>query len=275
MGRSIEFGQPSIADPGTALSIAEEVVKTGQGVDIWFQPIVELRTGKAIGYEALSVLVHRNTIIEGMGHFYRFLQEDEALCVGFEMLVMKLAVGRFAEACRSGDVERLGWVKPNLMLFVNVSPGTLLTGKPVAFLRKNRHIDIHRVVIEIIEHSMYNDKKGLGVYVHDIVTNSGSAGPLFALDDAFDGDSIKILGEIGTLDDLAFLKTNTHNEAYLELLKSVRKRTVFEGISDLAGARLAVKQGFILGQGWLFGKKSPRLASPLRGHHGDKKRREG
>lgn len=262
VGSTIEFGLPSITDAGTALSIAEEVLTTGQGVEIWFQPIINLRTQLAIGYEALSVLVHRNTIIEGMGQFYGFLQEDPNLCVAFEMHLFKLAITRFKKAIQSGDLNRLHGVNQEPSIFVNLSPMTLLSEKPARYLEKYK-LDIHRIVIEIIEHSRYSNKKEIGEYIKRLRKRSGFERLRFALDDAFDGDSIKILGEIGTFDALAFLKTDTTKKAYLDLLAKVRKRTIIERIEKPSHAREALNMGFLLGQGFLFGRKSPRFASPL------------
>lgn len=96
-------GDLAVAELATAIS-QEQIIP-------WYQPIVELRTGRTIGFEALSRWQHPSGAMHDPRTFVP-LAEDTDLIVDLDLLVMRQAVI---------DLRRWQEIDPDLQVNVNLS----------------------------------------------------------------------------------------------------------------------------------------------------------
>jgi len=226
--------------------VVEQLVRTV------FQPIVDLDTGAAIGYEALS-----------RGPAGGGLESPAAL---------------FGAARRSGLSRELDWVcracalraalaaeiHPTQAIFINVEPSSL-TREPPAWLSELAELGRSRLTIvhEITERAI----AGAPAELLAVTARMREQGTLLAVDDVgVDPGSLALLPflapELIKLDiDVtranglsATARTATAVNAYAERSGAA---VVAEGIETPAHRETALALGADLGQGWLFGRPGP------------------
>ncbi|GHJ47776.1 hypothetical protein Cs7R123_51180 [Catellatospora sp. TT07R-123] len=217
-----------------------------------FQPIVSLRTGTTVAYEALA-----------RGPAGTPLESPDAL------FALAAATGRTAEldwTCRIAALRAaLGaGLTCRLPLFVNAEPATVRTPPPAA-LRRDLIAAAQRlrIVVELTERKLISDPDGLLLAVRDI----RARGMLIALDDiGADPASLQamraIAPEVLKVDRSVVQHCKTPTS--LDVIAAVRaqaRRTgavmVAEGIENTHHLRAALWLGASLGQGWLFGHPGP------------------
>lgn len=144
-----------------------EKVMANQAFSIVYQPIVDLLTMKAAGFEALS----------------RFsVQPERSPDVWFNEAAQVDLAKELELSAISSALEELGGVPADAYLSVNVSPQTLLTD---AFQSTMRAFDLEKVVLEITEHAVIEDYDD----VIEALAGLRSEGLRIAVDDAGAGHS--------------------------------------------------------------------------------------
>jgi len=222
----------------------ERVLEGHDSPEIVYQPIVDLRSGKVSGYEALS----RFTV--GRPDEWFALAAEVGLGVELELKAIRRALA---------NLEDLPGEAPYLS--VNASPATLVSPALDAFLSVK---DLRRVVLELTEHDSVNDYDA----VRDAVKRVRRLGARLAVDDV--GAGYSSLRHISNLEpdiiklDTSFTKTlsSDHTQrsmvkALVGLAQAVGARIVVEGIEDEATLDVARDLGVDAGQGWHLGKPKP------------------
>jgi len=222
-----------------------------------YQPIIELDSGRAVGYEALA-----------RGPEGSPLERPDRL------FSVARACGRLADldwACRAAAVTAAleARLTPQHALFVNVEPEALGTPCPEAFeeVWSRAHREL-RVVVEVTERALTARpaellaalrkfrERGWGVAVDDIGADTRS----LALMPLLRPDVIKL--------DLRLVqqRPTTGIAAIVTAVNAQRERTeaviLAEGIETERHLDTARAMGATLGQGWLFGRPGP-LPVPL------------
>lgn len=213
---------------------------------ILFQPIVELSTGRVVGYEALT------RFTDGAPTKERFAAAD---ALGMST--------RLEAACLSEAVATAKILRRRAWLSLNVSPALLLDDRLPALVR-----DVDRpLVLELTEHQPIADYAA----VREALRAIGRDARL-AVDDAGAGfASLRHLAELRPAivkldrDLIAGVATDQARQALIAGLRHYADRShcmlVAEGIETDA-ERLAVQDlGVRLGQGYLFGHPSPTGAA--------------
>ncbi len=130
-----------------------------------FQPIVDLRSGQAIGAEALSRFGHLPVRAPD-----RWFAEAASVGLGVELELSALEAA----------IERLHLIPANLYLSLNASVETVMSEQ---FLDALDGVPAERIVIELTEHTPVGDYQLLGRSIEDV----RSKGVRLAVDDAGSG----------------------------------------------------------------------------------------
>jgi EAL domain-containing protein (putative c-di-GMP-specific phosphodiesterase class I)/DNA-binding NarL/FixJ family response regulator len=227
-----------------------EAVVRGQGVEIVFQPIFDLRDGRPVGAEALC----------------RFSADPvrtpdvwfaEAADVGLGIELEMMAVGR--------AVQSLEWLDPSITLGVNVSPEACCSPELSELLEI---VPAHRLVLEITENAPVLDYERLATALAPI----RARGVRLAIDDTCSGyaslrhvlhlrpDTIKL--------DITLtrgVETDTARRLLVEALvgfaPSVGAEVLAEGVESAEQLRTLIDAGVQLGQGYLLGYPGPLPSS--------------
>ena len=220
------------------------------GLEVSFQPICDLRTGNAVGYEALSrfpsgspAAWFKEAHVIGLGELLEITAFDKAV---------------------THRVPEWGYVS------VNVSPATLVSPafrQMVGSLREPRCL-----VLELTEHAAVQDYRQLCAVVGELREH----GVKFAVDDAGSGISsfrhiLMVAPEIIKLDRslVTTLDTSAGHRALAQLMAEFCGRMgaelVAEGIERDEERTACLEQGITLGQGYLLGKPAPP-PRPCAGH---------
>ena len=215
-------------------------------VDIYYQPIFDVKTNKIAGFESLS----------------RFITEpyrtpdvwfEEAAQVGLGEMLEMAAIEKAIKA-----LDEFG---ESTYISVNTSPEYILNG---AVSRVLRNIDANRVVLEITEHSPVDDYAALRVALEPL----RKRGIRLAIDDAGAGYSsfqhiLELEADIIKLD--ISLTQNIHSEPRKYLLakalcafaKSIKCTIIAEGIETEEELSSLRELGVDKAQGYLLGRPMP------------------
>lgn len=222
------------------------VIREG-GPLVVLQPIVDLKTGRRVGAEALS----------------RFPKEwgkapdvvfAEAHSVGLGHVLELLALERAAE-----HLDRVGGY-----VSMNASPSTLLTPECAELLGR---LPGRRILLELSEHDQVDDYEALGV----ALAGMREHGMQLAIDDVGAGfsslrhivltspDVIKLDRSI--VDGVARESVlTTLVRSLVDFAHSCGARVVAEGVETEADARTLLALEVDAGQGWHFGRPGPAEA---------------
>ncbi len=215
-----------------------------------FQPIVDLRTDRAIGFEALT------RFADGTPPERRFIQAA-GLGLGLEL---EAAAVRLALAL-ARDLQGDTWVS------VNVSPALIMAVEPLSGLIRSSS---HPVVLELTEHVPVEDYDGLREAMRAL-------GPAvrFAIDDAGAGfASFRHIVELKpqfvklNVDLVRAIDRDDARQAFVAGLVYFAVKTrcslVAEGIETATERDTLKSIGVGLGQGYLLGLPAPvaDIASP-------------
>jgi EAL domain-containing protein (putative c-di-GMP-specific phosphodiesterase class I) len=242
---------PQLTDRGVARRIHAEIegIIEERAFATVFQPIVDMRTGLTIGYEALT------RFTDGAAPDRRF---GDAVAIGLdcelELATLEAAIG----AARSG-------VSRSRFLHLNVSPELVVRGTDLGELLRGVP---HRLVLEITEHAIVRDYAefrraiaSLGRPVRLAVDDAGagfaSLRHILELDPAF----VKL--------DISLIRGIDRDPAKQALVAGMRHfarttkcRLIAEGVESEAEAQTLAELDVRLVQGYLFGR--PAALSPLR-----------
>src|SRR5690606_18576681 len=220
-------------------------------VEPHFQPIVELKSGRVIGFEALARWTDRDLGVIPPNVFIP-IAEERGIIGALSQLLLRKAT----ETARNWPDE--------LFLSFNLSPSQLVdqnTAQQVLAILARTGFDPRRLEIEITEtglmtdpasaEKIVNDLRAVGIRVSldDFGTGQSSLGRLRE----FHFDKLKI--------DRAFVATILEDKpsehiirAILAMCGGLGMDVVAEGIEDEAQARRLVQFGCGGGQGFLFGR---------------------
>jgi len=196
----------------------------------YFQPLVEIRTGRIEGFEVLARWNHPTRGLVAPDRFIPIIPD----AIGFS---------------------------------VNISPTQLhdrSLPSLVSCMAKHAKFDLHRLTVEVTESALLDDLTLAG----EVAADLKSHGIKLALDDfgtgyssllhlqAFPFDEIKVDG--------SFVRTMVQSRqsrkitaAVINLGQSLGLRTIAEGVEETSQAELLIWQGCNLAQGWLYGRPEP------------------
>ncbi|MCU1614069.1 MAG: Diguanylate phosphodiesterase, protein [Frankiales bacterium] len=226
--------RPLLADPGDLTLV--------------FQPIVDLAAARVAGYEALSRFPGTAT-----PDVWFAAAADAGLGAELEALAIIKALDAAAE------------LPPDTFLTVNVSPHLLGSERVQEALGRRR--DLHRIVIELTEHTPVDDLTALQTQTRAL----RKRGALIALDDAGSGYSglqqmAAVKPQIVKLDRalVADADADPVRMALAEMLGEFAGRIdawlLAEGLETAAELAAFARLGVPLAQGWLLGRPAPGFA---------------
>jgi diguanylate cyclase len=251
-----------IADLHTALANDE--------LDLYYQPVVDLGSGRILGVEALVRWNHPR-----WGHIQpaAFLPaaEQGGLMVPLGKWVLGRAVWQLQQWAGETDLDH------DFKVHVNLSPGEIQRWQLVAELRgllRRHDVPANRIALEITESAVLSDsdhtakillglrKLGVGLEIDDFGTGYSSISYLRNLPvDTAKVDRSLVSGLANDPRQLEFVA------AILMLIKAARLQVVAEGIETPEQADLLYRLGCRKGQGFLYSKPVPaiRLSEMLTG----------
>lgn len=222
----------------------------------YFQPIIDMKSGRVEGHEVLS----RIRTDKGLLEAEEFMEVAERLGVvsRLDSVVMEKVFQKARDERYDGS------------LFINLSPKSLILREfipGVLRLTEKYEIDPSSIIFEITERDTVKNLSLLEKFVHDLkregfkfaIDDFGSGFSSFHYIKRFPVDFVKIEGEfirnmIGDGKDLAFVKTMS------VLAGGFGIQTVAECVED-AEILATIKQiGIDYGQGHYIGSPSPELA---------------
>lgn len=246
---------PHLAKSSEQLEI-EEIIRDEQIVPV-YQPIISLRTGKVLGFEALSRIA-RPSIFMSPDELFRTAGQLD-LTAPLEKLCRRKAL---IEASEQGISSRI---------FINVCPNLLQASDhekgTTATLLDELGLERSMVTFELTERTMIEDfglfKKVLAYY--------RSQGYSIAIDDLGSGYSgLKMLAQLEPeyvklsrflISDIDTSSTKQSlAEALVAFCDRIGAKVIAEGIERHEELKYLVSAGVSFGQGFLLGKPSP---SPL------------
>ncbi|WP_369624362.1 EAL domain-containing protein [Marinobacterium sp. BA1] len=218
-----------------------------------FQPIMDLRSGTAIGHEALIRGPRGSTLYAPSRLFQAAIRHDHQLQL--ELLCRKCSLARFAE------------LKPGGLLFLNVTASLLSSPDHqhgfTADLLRQLDIPLESIVIELSEQHPF-DHQGL---TRAAVEHYRSMGFQIAIDDLGAGYSgLRLWSELQP----EFVKIDKHFISDLDrdpvkrefvqsigrIGRNLRCQILAEGIERYEEMRALQQMGIGLGQGFLLGMPS-------------------
>jgi len=228
-----------------------------------FQPLVELRTGRLIGFEALARWRHKHLGDVGPDEFVPLLEKNG--------LVDRLTLMMLERAFASPALK-----DSTLSLAINISPIQLLafeSSERLAATAERNNFALDRLTIEITESALVDDLERARAVAGELKALNCK----LALDDFGTGySSLKHLQALPFDElkvDMSFVKSMTEKResrkivaAVLGLGQSLGLTTVAEGVETQEQANMLLWLGCGIGQGWLFGKpcsidELPRVAT--------------
>jgi diguanylate cyclase (GGDEF)-like protein len=256
-GGSVYY-ETGMGDPTSARedAVAELTRAIGRGELVTvFQPLVNLRTGRATGAEALVRWNHPNGLRSPDG--FIGLAEESGLIVEIGELVLRDACHQAARWARVDDTRPLT-VTVNLSARQLADPGIVAT---VASALADADLDAKRLVLEITETVLMQDReaaaatlwalKGLGVRI--AIDDFGTGYSSLAYLRRFPIDMLKIAREF-----VDGLGRDEHDDvitrAIVELAGTLGLLTVAEGIETHDQHTFVTALGCDLGQGYLFSR---------------------
>ncbi len=222
----------------------------GVGLTTHFQPIVDLRRGSVVGYEALARFDHAERNPEVWFRRARELGQGAAL---------------EAAAVRSALAGRRN-LPPNTFLTVNVGPDVLASPEMQAAL--GEHETLAGVVVELTEQHRIESYVDLEPSLNTL----RAQGALVAIDDAGAGYAglqhlLSLRPDFIKLDRglVAGLDRDEAKRALVEMMGTFGSRVdawlLAEGIETGEELDVLVQLGVPLGQGYYFGRPQPRFAT--------------
>lgn len=218
-----------------------------------FQPIVNLGTSEAVGYEALARCDTDSP-----------LRNPETL---FNYAARKHRIADLEIACINTSIRLGGALSKAAPIFLNIHPAAIAAGRRVPealFAAAERSgVSLNRIVLEITEQASLGDPR----QVIGPISELTRAGVRFAFDDMGIAYShLPLIGEIRP----SFLKISQHfGTAFesdatktkivrnlLSLSREFGSELILEGIESAATAASAAEMGIRYGQGYFFAQPS-------------------
>jgi EAL domain-containing protein (putative c-di-GMP-specific phosphodiesterase class I) len=220
-----------------------------------YQPVVDLRAGRIIGYEALSRVVGGH--FENVDAMFRAAERSDALW-------------KLERLCRERALAGVSDMPRDLLLFMNVEPESIydpqFRSERTLKLLERAHITPDRVVLEVTEHSAVHDftafRQTLGYF--------RSMGFRLAIDDM--GSAYAGLQAVAEIQpeflkvDMSLVRDLNLNILKRELIATMQRfsgsvgiQLIAEGIEKPEELNTLRDIGVCIGQGYLFA----RPAAPM------------
>ncbi|CAH1190788.1 Phytochrome-like protein cph2 [Paenibacillus auburnensis] len=232
-------------------------IMNNERLDTFFQPILQLRTGRTLGHEVLNrppASMHFPTT----EHFYEFAGRTEQM-YRFEQNCRRMSLTRYMERLPRTEAGS------GRLVFVNVHPGVLddarhKSGETLALLQ-SLGLSPERIVFELTERQAVQDYIGF----EKVLSYYREQGFRIAVDDAGSGyNSLKTLvylkPEFIKLDKSLIRGIHGSREQQ-ELLELVREyaarsatRVIAEGIETAEELLFLQRAGIDFGQGYALGR---------------------
>lgn len=218
-------------------------ILTSRRISTLYQPIMDLRVRRPIGYEALS-----------RGPSGEFESPDVLFRVAYEAdLVLKLDA-----VCREQAVRAMSKLETDQLLFINMEPASIFSPKLMASIPRRR---VPQVVFEITEHAAISDFQTFR-QAAQIVAQSGFK---LALDDVGSGYSgLRIISMIEPdfiKLDMELTRGAQDSRVKMELLKAIAGfctdadiPMIVEGVETEEELATVTALGVHLVQGYLMGR---------------------
>ncbi|OEH86019.1 hypothetical protein BHU72_14800 [Desulfuribacillus stibiiarsenatis] len=206
-----------------------------------YQPIIELKTNKIMGYEALL----RGSELPPEELFQLYAQQERL--VDLDITAMKLAIDNFVYS-------------EGYKLFLNCHPETFVSEKLLHLIQDQHSYVIENIVLEITERAILNPK-----LARDNAKKFKKMGMVLAIDDFGQGQSyfhnIEILEPNIIKLDKSLIANICNNEKskYMiiglqEMANKIEAKLIAEGIETREVANVVKSCGIECGQGWFFGR---------------------
>lgn len=220
----------------------------------YFQPVVEIESGRLLGFEALARWPHPTS---GM------IPPDQFVPVAEELgLIDRMSDQLFARCC----IEMQGW-DPSLRLSFNLSPVQLCEGvlaARIAALLRAHDIDGHRIEFEITETAVITDIDR----AYKVILELRALGVEVSLDDFGTGtSSLAVLSRLPfnsiKIDRSFVMDIGRHPEnakivcGVLALAESLGIDVTAEGIEQIDELDFLRRNGCGKGQGYFFSRPVP------------------
>ncbi|VEF46132.1 diguanylate phosphodiesterase [Bacillus freudenreichii] len=228
-----------------------------QSLETFFQPIVNMKDGETIGYEALNRPA-QSKLFPNTEVFYDFVGQTDQVFL-FDYFCRNISLQRFIS--RAGKNIK----KRDTLLFINIHPHVLLdsnyhSGETLSLL-KELGVDPKKVVLELTERSAVTDF----VQFERVLSNYRSQGFRIAVDDVGSGyNSLKTLvylkPEFIKLDRslIQHIDQNIEQQHLVTLIVEFANNTytkvIAEGIERVAELAYLKERGVDYVQGYAVGK---------------------
>ena len=251
-------GEVAVAELATAIS-QEQIVP-------WYQPIVDLPSGRTVGFEALARWQHHSGKMHDPKRFVP-LAENTDLIIDLDLLVMRHAVA---------DLRRWQDVNPDLRVNVNLSSRHFNLDDTAGMIHDTAvkaGVSPEAVDLEITETTRLNPARaaqilgelreaGFGVWLDDFGTGWSALDYLLRLPIS----GIKIDRAVSVA--LGSQLGNALTRAVTGLATELQLVTTIEGIEKAEQATLAYELGCNYAQGYLWSRPTPahvidRTLSPI------------
>ena len=233
-----------------------DALKKNQIVN-YYQPIINSKTKKIYGFEALCRWVKSPTEIIGPVKFLG-VAEETGLIIPIGIAIIDSALN---------DLKKIHAIDSNIVMTLNFSPLQMLDQNTSDYLIsevRTRGIDATKICIELTEESYIDDEKELIMKLNKLRQNSFRA----ALDDFGTGySSLKYLTNLPmdvvkfdkTLIDQIFSSQKSYKllEASKLMAEVCGLETVAEGIESFEQSQCVTSIGITYQQGYFFGKPTP------------------
>ncbi|AIQ17815.1 diguanylate cyclase [Paenibacillus sp. FSL H7-0357] len=232
-------------------------IMNNKRLDTFFQPILQLSSGRTIGHEALN-RPHGSVHFPTTEHFYEFAGRTEQM-FRFEQDCRRLSLSRYVERLPKSGVES------ERLVFINVHPGVLndarhKSGETLGLLQE-LGLSPERIVFELTERQAVQDYVGF----EKVLSHYREQGFRIAVDDAGSGyNSLKTLvylkPEFIKLDKSLIhgIQGNREQQELLELVREYAERSstrvIAEGIETAGELQFLQQAGIEFGQGYALGR---------------------
>ncbi|MCX5678147.1 MAG: EAL domain-containing response regulator [Candidatus Omnitrophica bacterium] len=245
--KSPEKARESVEEKNRKISDLRDIVQR-KNLQILFQPIVLLKTGVPIGYEALA-RGPKGTLFENPADLFTFATD----------------VNMFNELdsiCRDISIERAVFLKSGEILFLNIDPA--ITGTPhfkkLKFLN-NSKIAPSQICLEITERTFVKNFPMLSMNLKEV----RSEGVRVAIDDIGEGySSLNAIAELRPefikidINIIRNMETDSVKQNLVRLVadlaRNTNSRLIGEGIETKKECDTLLSLGVEYGQGYHFSK---------------------
>lgn len=226
-------------------------------LDVHYQPIMDLRTGRCVGAEALMRWNHPQRGMIPAGEFI-----DVAEKTGLIIPMTELMLERVGD-----DLEESLDADPNLHIGINLAPQHFSSHKIIDVVQSilGNRVRSSQLIFEITERGLVSDDGSPASGVMMALANSGAK---LAVDDFGTGYSSLSYLQRFKLDflkiDKAFVdgisdESNSSGlvDQIIRIAKSLNMEIIAEGVEHEYQVKYLVTHGVDFAQGWFFGRPMP------------------